>query len=753
MSALAQTPTFDPHPPAPTRELGAETQQVGGIAGWASFIDEQEYVPELSWPASIQTYHRMRSDSQVEALHLGTVQPVREFRWSIDPNRAPAALAEQAAADLGLPIRGQEDDAIGRGPRLFDFDQFLDDALPAPLYGHMLFEIVGDVQADGWHMQKLAPRHPRTIMEFQADRVGDLLGIRQNVAGAGGFFQLPPLIPAGKLIQFVWRKEAGSHVGRAQLRSLYREWLVKDRTIRVAAINVQRGNGVPIIEGPQGASDEQLRDLAVLARSFKVAEGGGGAIPYGSKLTLAGGHVPDAISLLEYCDACMARVWSLMLIQLGLGSTSSGNRALGGEFALYAARAQRAVAKWVCRSVNDFLDRYTEWNLGPDATHAPLLHYEQDKPDSMSVAEFVQLVEAQALTVDPELESWLRNEHGLPAYTPPTDPTLGDLTPEEVALVQNSRTPLALPSPSAPPDPNDVQRMQTQTIASTGLDTITLALPDRTLRRQPTQNEMRARVNLRQMDASHQAVFGALSAAFTTQVIPGQIQALGDQILNTKQGTPRKVLTKDAMTSITAPVTGQDLVDQHLLQAAQDGADAALGEMSAQGIPAQAPTDDTLQGRLRDQSAALVAMTAGSLSLSAQRKAASLVGGGRTPGDVQAGVEAYLAGLSQQWVGDQLRGAITYAQNIGRATVFETADQTAIRYYSSEILDVNTCDACATVDGTEYESLQDAENDYAAGGYVDCAGGPRCRGTLIAVGIEQTSSSESSLALADLGAG
>jgi hypothetical protein len=102
------------------------------------------------------------------------------------------------------------------------------------------------------------------------------------------------------------------------LRSMYREWLVKDRTIRVAAINLERAGGVPVIEGPEGASDGQLRELAQMARQFKVSEGGGGAIPFGSKLHLAGANAPNAIDLLRYCDEAMARVWALMLIQLGL---------------------------------------------------------------------------------------------------------------------------------------------------------------------------------------------------------------------------------------------------------------------------------------------------------------------------------------------------------------------------------------------------------------------------------------------------
>lgn len=735
MSVLAPQPAEITPASPPGKELGAVTQQTGGVNGWAAFVDEQEYVPELAWPSSILVYHRMRSDSQVEALHLGTVQPIREFRWSIDPNKAPAALAEQAAADLGLPIRGEEDDAIPRGPREFSFDNFLNDALLAPLYGHFYFEIVGDVLANAWRMSKLSPRHPRTLQEFQTNSVGDLLAIRQNIGGAAGWFRLPPPIPAGKLVPFVWRPEAGSHVGRSMLRSLYREWLVKDRTIRVAAINIERAGGMPVIEGPQGASDAQLADLASLARTFKVAEGGGGAIPFGSKLNLVGGHTPDAVALMQYCDECMARVWALMLVQLGM--TSTGNRALGAEFAIYAARAQRSIAKWAADQVNLFLDAYTEWNLGPGATHAPLLHYEQAKPDGLSLADMVALIEAGALHVDPELEAWIRSESGLPPAPPaPSAPELGELTPEEVALVQNSRNPPPI-DPKLPTPINEPQVDQ-PTIAATDPAALSrVPLPDRPLRRQPYQQEVAAAVDFRNLDTAHGTVLGSVQTTWEQQVLPAQISALGDQVVTTKAGDPRQRITKAHMAGLNAPALGHDEIMPHLSQAARDGANAALAEMAAQGATADMPSDDAIAAAISDQADAVVAMAANGLSLAAQRKASALVGGGRTPAEVRAELTSYLTGLKHQWTMDQLQGAVTMAQNIGRVLTFQSVTQDSMRYYSSEILDVATCGPCTDVDGTEYPDLSAAEQDYAAGGYVECAGGPRCRGTL--VGVYQSS--------------
>jgi hypothetical protein len=719
---------------APKTEIGAQSQRAG-FDGWSAFVDEAEFVPELAWPSSIPTYHRMRSDSQVEALHLGTTLAVREYRWSIDPNGASAALTEQAAADLGLPVRGHEEDNIARSASVFDFDDFLADVLLGPLYGHFHFEIVGDVNADltEWHLSKLAPRHPRTIADFRTTSTGDLEAIRQNIGGAaGGWTRMPPPIPAEKLVTFVWRREAGSHVGRSMLRSLYREWLVKDRTIRVAAINLERAGGMPVVEGPQGASDAQLRDLAQLARQFKVAEGGGGAIPFGSKLHLVGGNTPDAIALLDYCDQAMGRVWALMLI--ALGTTKTGSRALGGEFADYAARTQRAMAGWIVAVVNRFLDRYTEWNAGPFAKYAPRLVFEQTKPDNMSTDELVALVTAGVLTVDPELESWLRGEHGLPSK-----PLGADGKP----IVSAPRVPA--PGPVVPEPASSASGPVT---ASGPAATIYAAamLPDRQLRRQPYEHEVRAAVDFRSIDVAHETVVAGVRALYDTSVIPTQIDALASAIVNTKAGAPRTRLTRAGMAALSAPGAGRDDLAGHLTVAARSGANAAAAELAAQGLTGvSVPDDAALAALVGDQADAITAMAAHGISLAAQRKATSLVGGGRTPQSVADEVKAHLGGMKHQWTADQLQGAVTMAQNAGRLAVFASAQAAGapLAYYASEILDANCCQPCSSIDGTDYATLADAEQDYPSGGFTDCDGGPRCRGTLVATYGEQNPLSES----------
>lgn len=723
-------------------EIGTSTPRVMGGGDWATFLDEAETAPDLIYPRSIETFHAMRTDSQIDALHIGTVSPIKEFRWTIDPNGAKTSIAEAAARDLGLPLKGEEDEPIPRARNKFVWDTFLADALLAPLYGFFDFEVDGGVvEGKEWRMDKMGPRHPRLTEAFRENDVGELTAIRQRVAGPKtNGMGMPEPIPAERLVRFVWRPEAGSHIGRSMLRSMFREWAVKDRVMRIAAINLQRAGGVPVIEGAAGMSNKQIEELAIMARQFKVAEGGGGAVPFGTKLNLVGGSVPDAISLLKYCDECMARVWALMLVQLGM--TATGNRALGAEFAIYAARAQRAWAKWIKASVDGFLDRYVEWN-DPFQTHAPLLVFEQDKPDSLSVTDLVACVSAGLIVADPELEEWLRSETGLP-----------ERDESEVEEESNERQPGVLPADGATvvkPMLGLDQSAQSPTLARGGATAhplgvervyggirASLTLPARDLRRPPSANEIRAAVDFRGLDTAHTDVTTRLQQAWLKDVLPAQIGAMGDQI------RMMPALTKTGVLDVQAPTLGLDLLEGHLTTAAVSGAQAAKREIAAQGKPghhlsAVPDSHGALAPRVADQATALARLNANAVSLAAQRKAQSLISaGGRSPAQVASAVEDHLKGQKHVWEREQLRGAVTMAQNQGRIAAFESQPDAATAVYeASELLDDRTCDACAAIDGTVFDSLEEATEAYAGGGYVDCEGGPNCRGTLLAVYPEQ----------------
>jgi len=81
---------------------------------------------------------------------------------------------------------------------------------------------------------------------------------------------------------------------------------------------------------------------------------------------------------------------------------------------------------------------------------------------------------------------------------------------------------------------------------------------------------------------------------------------------------------------------------------------------------------------------------------------------------------------------DQARQAAHGAINTGR---FDTAEQLPFESaWSSEILDSSTCSNCRDEDQKEYATLDEVRAAYPnGGGFRDCLGGSRCRGTAVFV--------------------
>jgi hypothetical protein len=193
------------------------------------------------------------------------------------PNSSREEIVTKWSRDYNIPIKGQEDQPRGRRKNRFQWNNHLRLALLSVLYGHMYFEQVGEIGADGlWHCRKLGPRMPQSIQEIRLDRTGGLRSIVQNVnkrAGSGSPFTVlnaQQEILVNRLIAYIWEQEGGDWTGRSMLRGIYKNWLLKDRILRVGAINIERAGGVPVIKAHKGASDADMTSYALMAQQFKV---------------------------------------------------------------------------------------------------------------------------------------------------------------------------------------------------------------------------------------------------------------------------------------------------------------------------------------------------------------------------------------------------------------------------------------------------------------------------------------------------
>jgi hypothetical protein len=399
----------------PTNEIGAVIQGgsvLPGLPPWRQWVDTDEFVPELVWPNSVLTYERMRSDSQVSALFHSTQMAIRRFNWHIDPNGADEAMVTKLSKDYNLPILGEKVNQRLRAKGRFAFDQHLRKAMMAGIYGHYYFEQVGNIEPDRmWHLHKLAERPPRTIQSFVVSDTGSLLSIIQNISPGRMLMSELPEIPIDRLVGYVWEQEGANWAGRSWLRDIYKNWVVKDRLIRIDAVNHERAGGVPYIEAHPGATFDEIKQLNEMAKGFRIGDTSGGAVPSGAKLNVARGTNSSVVDSIRYHDEAMARRFMLMVMQLG--STTTGSRALGSTFIDFWAHGLSAIAQWFADTFNEHvIEDDIDWNFGEDVDQVPILGYEYD-PEFVAT-DMANMVKSQAIVMDDELEAYIRKEMGLP---------------------------------------------------------------------------------------------------------------------------------------------------------------------------------------------------------------------------------------------------------------------------------------------------------------------------------------------------
>ncbi len=674
----------------PTRDIGqVDTLQYGSL-----LADWLEFVPDLQWPLSVQTYSRMRWDPKLTGILGAFTLPIRRATWVLDPAGCRDEVVALVADDLGLPIKGTDETPSGARRRGVIWGEHLRHALLSLVYGHMVFERRYEIRSGMARLVALGERMLHTIAEITTRRDGTVQSMTQDTIGARA-------IPADRLVWYVHEREGANWTGRSLLRAAYGAWLLKHEVWRVHATSIRRfGMGVPSVEAPPGGIPAQVIEAQRLASSIRVGDQSGAGLPAGFKLRLTGltGSVPDALAFVRYLDQQMS-VMALAGI-LDLGQTETGSRALGESFVQLLRLSQQAVADDVARVATSghggmpgIVTNIVDLNFGEDEP-APVV-VATDVGDQHEVtAEAIQmLVACGALQPDPELDAYLRQAWRLPSRKPGSMPPAPATEPAPVqARARAARTRAAAPAEPRP--------MTEDEIAS-GMDP------------EAQQDDWEAAVAA--LVAAWAGITVAWTAALAVQIAAaidaGDLAALG-------------TLTLDS-------TAAEELVAAAMVDAAGQAAERMAAEAASQGVEVEPPPPD--DDHLGAVAAVVATLLASGLAAAAGRDALRRAATGITTGaQVAAAVTEYLGGLSDAALRSQLGGAITTAQAHGRFATLGAALEVApdARLIASEILDRGTCAPCREVDGEEFATLAEAIAAYPQGSYVGCLGGVRCRGTV-----------------------
>jgi hypothetical protein len=435
---------------------GAPPWRGGGIP----LVDLDEYLPELAWPWSVQVFPEMLNDTQVDSLWTGISYPIQSWRWYIDQGDADAEMTAKLAEDLGLGVSTGEDSEIKDPPRKrrrkFSFSRHLADALRAVYMGHYFFETWGNVTDGMWRMEAIAARPPKTVNQIRVDQAGELISIQQNLS------MFEPQIPASVLVPYVWDREGANWFGRSILRSSYGAWRLKQRLMNIDRIKHERNAlGVAVAKAMQGASTGDLQKAQEMASAVRAGDEGGVALPFGYDLSLEGvkGSTSTPLDSVRYYDEVMARRLFQMLSMLG--TTATGNRAIGAEFRDLLDLGLETIGKWVAESfTEDFIEKWWTWNVGEDEP-CPSLCFDASSILTMDV--LGNLVTSGALMVDDGLEAYIRESHNLPARTVTREAQkTAEAPPPPVVVAPDA------PPAGAPPAKEDPAKPKVKVEASEG---------------------------------------------------------------------------------------------------------------------------------------------------------------------------------------------------------------------------------------------------------------------------------------------
>lgn len=435
---------------APRTDIGKLADMFGnGLVGIdASYVDVSESVMDLQWPLSVGTYSRMRRDPKLTAVLGAITLPIRRATWTVDPAGCRDEVAQLVADDLGLPVLGREDEPGPARRRGVSWQRHLRMALQSLVYGHMPFEQRYDILNGQARLADLSERLPYTIRQIALDVDGNLLGIKQYITG-------DTMIPVDRLLYYCHEREGAAWQGQSLLRPAFGPWLLKHEMWRVHATSIRRfGMGVPGVEAPPGATPQQITMAQQLASAARVDDTAGMGLPPGFNFKLTGltGSVPDALAFVQYLDSQMSQ---MVLAQfLDLGQTRGGNRALGETFVDVFMLAIQAIADEIAETATQLAVQMVDYNWGEDEPAPRLCANDIGTRQEVTATSLQLLLEAGAITPDPELEAYVRREYGLPeratpdgsydgqGYVPPDGPTTDETTaPDPVGppMVQQLR--------------------------------------------------------------------------------------------------------------------------------------------------------------------------------------------------------------------------------------------------------------------------------------------------------------------------
>ena len=219
------------------------------------------------------------------------------------------------------------------------------------------------------------------------------------------------------------------------LRTAYKDWLVKDRLVKLNAQIIERnGMKVPVVTYQEN-NDEAKAAADKVGREFRAGATAHVTLPAGvASFELVGGQgtTVDPLPAIKYHDQAMSKSALAMFLDLGHDAGLGSGQTTQAMRDIFTGSLQ-AVADTIADTATEHIIRdLVEHNYGPDEAYPVLTPGDLTANQGITDDALAALMGAGAITYDTALEDQVRSKHGIPERK---DPAPTPTTPTEVAPV------------------------------------------------------------------------------------------------------------------------------------------------------------------------------------------------------------------------------------------------------------------------------------------------------------------------------
>jgi hypothetical protein len=530
-----------------------------------------------------------------------------------------------------------------------------------------------------------------------------------------------------KIAWYTFEEEGGNFLGRPLLRDMHKPWWYKELKERLDMINTQKCKvGIPFTQSRKDATQQDKDNLEKLAKSmgrgnyehsyaavtegddFGWKEGGASDKGFTESINLSNQEISTA-GLSQFMDAG--------------NQDSSTTRGTTGTKAAASSLLIGAVADMVIWQEMKEAQRLILSNF-PSVRRFPMLKVSEVDilEKTRSIPEAVSSIQAARNLKDVDLENEIRTRYGFEEVDPDTIE----------AMQPDPALPAALPPAK---DGEEEVKPKDEEAASPA----TLARQHRLAQGQEADFLSRAKVNpdriRNELGKYEDVYFAALRSVL------GQMR--DDVVGRVHSGQLEPRTPKDVKVSASLIQELRNRLKGTILGARDFGRDELVAEIKRQVRGTKIVLDradpDTRRAAVsfaNQQAEVVIEVDVKAIvdRLQAQtvEQYNQLLLSAKTPTEIAKGLDAYLAGISDQQLLEMARGSTGTAFNLGRHIGIQELKKDLNPYaVRAEVLDVNTCEVCeayVTRADRGEKFLINSREYFANMPPIGCLGKEKCRG-------------------------